>query len=145
MGCCWSIDGGIWESEGEQIRIQSYTWWDHFPNLCDSFMLLLFERTLHGKTYPQKEINRKFSFVMPLHLVKKIETIRERSDLRTMTLERLFGKLKTFEMELEHRKILYGGGSLEAKHTTVRTKARKRTWSQVIYRIKLSSFPQRLV
>ena len=53
--------------------------------------------------------------MMPPHLVVKIETIRERSDFRTMTLERLFGKLKTFEMEIEQRKIIYAGGSSEAK------------------------------
>lgn len=52
---------------------------------------------------------------MPPHLFVKTETIRERIDFRTMTLERLFGKLKTFEMELEQRKITYGGGSSEAK------------------------------
>ena len=36
-----------------------------------------------------------------------------------MTLERQFGKLKTFEMELERRKIIYGGGSSEAKGTAL--------------------------
>ena len=78
-------------------------------------MLLLNELTLHGKTYPQKEINRKFSFVMPPHLVVKTETIRERSDFEDHDSGKLFGKLKTFEMEIEQRKIIYGGGSSEAK------------------------------
>ena len=88
---------------------------ENISQIYERFMLLLNELTLHGKTYPQKEINRKFSFVMPPHLVVKTETIRERSDFRTMTLEKLFGKLKTFEMELEQRKIIYGGGSTESK------------------------------
>ena len=88
---------------------------ENISQIYERFMLLLNELTLHGKTYPQKETNRKFSFVMPPHLVVKTETIRERSDFRTMTLERLFGKLKTFEMELEQRKIIYDGGSSEAK------------------------------
>ena len=57
-------------------------------------MLLLNELTLHEKTYPQKEINQKFSFVMPPHLVVKTKTIRERSDFRTMTLERIFWKIE---------------------------------------------------
>ncbi|XP_063942844.1 uncharacterized protein LOC135150464 [Daucus carota subsp. sativus] len=87
----------------------------NFSQIYERFMLLLNELTLHGKTYTQKEINRKLSIVMPPHLVVKTETIRERSDFRTMTLERLFGKPKTFEMELEQREIIYGSGSSEAK------------------------------
>ena len=74
---------------------------ENISQIYERFMLLLNELTLHGKAYPQKEIDRKFSFVMPPHLVVKTETIRERSDFITMTLERLFGKLETFEMELE--------------------------------------------
>ena len=88
---------------------------ENISQIYKRFMLLLNELTLHGKTYPQKEINKKFSFLMPPHLVLKTKTIRERSKSRTMTLERLFGKLKTFEMELEQRKIIYGGGSMESK------------------------------
>ena len=83
------------------------------------FMLLLNELTLHDKTYPQEEINRNLILVMSPHLVNKTESIRKRSDFRSISLEKLFEKIKTFVMELEQRKIIYEAGSLEAKHAAM--------------------------
>ena len=40
---------------------------------------------------------------MPSYLVNKTESIHERNYFRTMSLEKLFRILKTFEMELEQR------------------------------------------
>ena len=64
--------------------------------IYERFMMLFNELTLHGKTYLRKKINKKFSLVMPRHLVNKTESIQESSDFRSMSLERLSGKLKTF-------------------------------------------------
>ena len=57
----------------EKVRENGY---DILIARSESFILLLNELTLDEKTYPRKEINRKFSSVMPPHLVVKTETIR---------------------------------------------------------------------
>ncbi|XP_074327614.1 uncharacterized protein LOC141665528 [Apium graveolens] len=51
---------------------------------------LLNELSIHGKTYPQREVNRKFMLVLPHHLENKASSIRERVDFETMTLEKLY-------------------------------------------------------
>ncbi|XP_074327780.1 uncharacterized protein LOC141665693 [Apium graveolens] len=77
---------------------------------------LLNELSIHGKTYPQREVNRKFMLVLPHHLENKASFVRERVDFETMTLEKLYGKLKTHEMEQEQRKIIYGRGTVDSKN-----------------------------
>ncbi|XP_074355816.1 uncharacterized protein LOC141695472 [Apium graveolens] len=77
---------------------------------------LLNELSIHGKTYPQREVNRKFMLVLPHHLENKASSIRERVDFETMTLEKLCGKLNTHEMEQEKRKIIYGSGTIDNKN-----------------------------
>ena len=77
---------------------------------------LLNELSLHGKRYAQKEINRKFMLTLPSHLVNKGESVRERLDFKTMSLDKLYGKMKTHEMELEQKKIIYGSGAVDTKN-----------------------------
>ena len=77
---------------------------------------LLNELSLHGKKYAQKEINRKFMLTLPSHLVNKGESVRERLDFKTMSLDKLYGKMKTHEMELEQNKIIYGSGAVDTKN-----------------------------
>ena len=38
---------------------------------------LLNELSIHGKTYAQKEINRKFMLTLPSHLENKANSVRE--------------------------------------------------------------------
>ena len=45
-----------------------------------------------------REVNRKFMLTLPSHLEHKISSIRERDDINEMSIERLYGKLKTHEM-----------------------------------------------
>ena len=71
---------------------------------------LLNELSIQGKTYPLREINRKFMLTLPYHVEHKISSIHERDDIHTMSLEKLYGKLRTYEMEQEHRVIIYGSG-----------------------------------
>ncbi|XP_074374352.1 uncharacterized protein LOC141714750 [Apium graveolens] len=78
---------------------------------------LLNELSIHGKTYPQRKVNKKFMLVLPHHLENKASSIRKRVDFETMTLEKLYGKLKTHEMEQEQRNIIYGGGTVDSKNT----------------------------
>ncbi|MGI4673516.1 hypothetical protein ACR2XN_29035, partial [Klebsiella pneumoniae] len=71
-------------------------------------LLLLQDLKPSGSIYPLRETNRKFMLNMPAHVTEKLSSIRERDDFTTMPLERIFGKLRTHEMELEQKAIMYG-------------------------------------
>ena len=45
---------------------------------------------------------------LPSHLEHKISSIRERDEINEMSIERLYGNLKTHEIEQEQRQIIYG-------------------------------------
>lgn len=85
----------------------------------ERFNKLLNELTIQGKTYPQRKINRKFMLTLPYHVEHKSQSIRERDNFNTMSLEKLFGKLKTYEMEQEQRAIIYGPGTVEGKNAAL--------------------------
>ena len=65
----------------------------------ERFNRLINELSIQGKTYPLRETNRKFMLTLPAHLEHKVSSIRERNDFNTLSLEKLYGKLKTHEME----------------------------------------------
>ena len=71
--------------------------------LFKRFNNLINDLNLNGKFYSKKEVNRKFMLNLPIHLEDKISAIREAKDMSTMNLDKLYGKLKTYEMELDHR------------------------------------------
>lgn len=83
----------------------------------ERFNKLLNELSIKGKKYPLRETNRKFMLTLPHHLEHKVSSIRERDDFSTMTLEKLYGKLKTHEMEQEQRKIIYGASTVDNKNS----------------------------
>ena len=80
---------------------------------------LLNDLNLHDKIYTSKEVNRKFMLTLPSHLEHKISSIRERDDINDMSIERLYGKLKTHEMEQGKRQLIYGPGTVDSKNTTL--------------------------
>lgn len=55
-------------------------------------------------------------------LVNKTISILGRNDFNTISFEKLFKKLKTFEMEIKQRRTIYGPGSLENKNTMMQKK-----------------------
>ena len=61
---------------------------------------------LHDKYYEAEEVNLKFLLALPNHLEQKISAIREERDLSRITLEVLYGILKTYELEMMQRKSL---------------------------------------
>lgn len=65
----------------------------------ERFTRLLNELSIQGKTYPLRESNRKFMLTLPSHVEHRVSSIRERDDFSKMSLERLYGKLRTYEME----------------------------------------------
>ena len=58
---------------------------------------------------------------LPHHVEHRVSSIRKRDDFNTMSLEKLYGKLKTYEIEQEQRVIFYGQGTVESKNATLHT------------------------
>jgi hypothetical protein len=88
---------------------------ESITQVFERFSKLLNELGMKGKTYPLRESNRKFMLTLPLHVEHRATSIRERADFPTMSLEQLFGKLRTYEMEQDQRAIIYGPGSVDSK------------------------------
>ena len=74
---------------------------------------------LQGKFYTQKEINIKFLLTLPTHLEHRITAIRESRDMNEVSLERLYGVLKTYELEQIQQKEIYGKGRVVSTSTTL--------------------------
>ena len=68
---------------------------------------------LNGKYYDNKEVNMKFLLTLPEHLEHRITAIRESRDLNEISLERLYGVLKTYELEQVQSKQRYGWGKTQ--------------------------------
>uniref|UniRef100_A0A164VA75 CCHC-type domain-containing protein n=1 Tax=Daucus carota subsp. sativus TaxID=79200 RepID=A0A164VA75_DAUCS len=68
---------------------------------------------LNGKFYDKKEVNMKFLLTLPEHLEHRITAIRESRDLNEISLERLYGVLKTYELEQVQSKQRYGWGKTQ--------------------------------
>ena len=65
---------------------------------------------LNGKYYDNKEMNLKFLLTLPEHLEHRITAIRESRDLHEISLEKLYGVLRTYELEQFQTKQRYGWG-----------------------------------
>ena len=91
---------------------------ENISQVFERYNKLLNDLNLHGKIYSSRELNRKFMLTLPSHLEHKISSIRERDDINEMSIERLYGKLKTHEMEQEQRQIIYRPGTMDSKNTT---------------------------
>ena len=92
---------------------------ESITQVFERYNKLLNDLNLHGKVYTSREVNRKFMLTLPSHLEHKISSIRERDDINEMSIERLYGKLKTHEMEQEQRQIIYGPGTVDSKNTAL--------------------------
>ena len=66
----------------------------------ERFNILINDLQLNDKYYEAEEVNLKFLLALPDHLEWKISTIGEGRDLNRMTLEVLYGILKTYELEI---------------------------------------------
>ena len=92
---------------------------ENITQVFERYNKLLNDLNLHGKVYTSREDNRKFMLTLPSHLEHKISSIRERYDINDISIERLYGKLKTHEMEQEQRQIIYGPGTVDNKNTSM--------------------------
>ena len=77
--------------------------------MFERFKKLINDLQLHDKYYEAEEVNLNFLLTLPDHLEQKISAIRERRDLSRITLEVLYGILKTYELEMIQRKSLRTG------------------------------------
>lgn len=73
---------------------------------------LMNDLKLNGKQYPNREVNRKFLLTLPEHLEHRVTAIRESRDMDAMTLEKLYGILKTYELEQIQTQQMYGRGKV---------------------------------
>ena len=106
------------------IFTSQYEAFKSLPGECitqvfERYNKLLNDLNLHGKVYTSREVNRKFMLTLPSHLEHKVSSIKERDDIYEMSIERLYGKLKTHEIEQEQRQIIYGPGTVDSKNTTL--------------------------
>ncbi|XP_063938007.1 uncharacterized protein LOC135147900 [Daucus carota subsp. sativus] len=83
------------------------------------FNNLINNLNLNGKYYDNKEVNLKFLLTLPEQLEHRITAIRESRDLTEISLEQLYGVLKTYELEQAQTKQRYGWGKTLNTSTSV--------------------------
>ena len=114
-----TINEGTEEVRENRLEILTSEY-EHFTSNPDEGISEVFERynklinnlNLHGKHYTQREINRKFLLTLPTHLEHRITAIRESRDMNEVSLERLYGVLKTYELEQIQQREVYGRGRI---------------------------------
>ena len=65
----------------------------------ERYNALINNLNINGKYYSIREVNKKFLLTLPTHLEHRITAIREARDLSEISLDRLYGVLKTYELE----------------------------------------------
>ena len=101
--------------------------YEHFKSTLGEGISEVFERynklinklNLQGKFYTHKEINRKFLLTLSTHLEHRITAIRESRDMNEVSLERLYGVLKTYELEQIQQKEIYEKGRVVSATTAL--------------------------
>ena len=69
---------------------------ESITDVFERFNKLINDLQLHDKFYDVEEVNLKFLLTLLDHLEQKISAIREGRDLSRLTLEVLYGILKTY-------------------------------------------------
>ena len=77
--------------------------------MLERFRKLLGELKIHGKFYDKKEVNLKFLLTLPDHLESRVTTIREGRNLNNISLETLYGVLKSYELEHFQKRSIQSG------------------------------------
>ena len=98
------------------ILTQEYEYFDSksdesLTNLYDRFVKLLNDLSLVDKEYALEGSNLKFILALPEKWNLKATTIRDHHDLGEMSLDEVYGMLKTYELEMELRSKSHGGKS----------------------------------
>ncbi|KAK1356874.1 hypothetical protein POM88_050130 [Heracleum sosnowskyi] len=122
------INEGTEEVRENKLEILTSSY-EHFRSNPGEGISEVFERynklindlNLNGKHYTIKEINKKFLLTLPIHLEHRISAIREARDLGEISLERLYGVLKTYELEQIQQKEIYGTRKIVSTSTALTT------------------------
>ncbi|KAK1384307.1 hypothetical protein POM88_022042 [Heracleum sosnowskyi] len=122
------INEGTKEVRENKLEILTSSY-EHFRSNPGEGISEVFERynklindmNLNGKHYTIKEINKKFLLTLPIHLEHRISAIREARDIGEISLERLYGVLKTYELEQIQQNELYGTGKIVGTSTALTT------------------------
>ena len=84
---------------------------ESLTDLYDRFVKLLNDLSLVNKEYDLEDSNLKFLLALPEKWDLKVTTIRDNLDLGEMSLDDVYGRLKTHELEMEQRSKRHGGKS----------------------------------
>ena len=91
------------------ILIQEYEYFEaksdeSLTDVYDRFLTLLNELALLGQMYPNEFSNTKFLRSLPEEWDVQNSIFRYGNDLKTVSLDELYGMLKTHDLELQQRK-----------------------------------------
>ncbi|KAK1388182.1 hypothetical protein POM88_016360 [Heracleum sosnowskyi] len=91
------------------LLIQEYEQFDARPDesltdLYDRFMTLLNNLSLVGKEYVSEDSNTKFLRALPEEWDTQTSIIRHQYDLNTVSLDKVYGMLRTHDLEVQQRK-----------------------------------------
>ena len=119
-----TINEGTEEVRENRLEILTSEY-EHFRSAPGEGISEVFERynklinnlNLHGKFYTIREINRKFLLTLPVHLEHRITAIRESRDMNEVSLEIIYGVLKTYELEQIQQKEIYRHGRVDNTST----------------------------
>lgn len=84
---------------------------ESLTDIYDRFLKLLNDLSLVDKEYNLEDSNLKFLLALPEKWDLKATTIRANHDLEDMSLDEIYGMLKTHELEMEQRSKRHGGKS----------------------------------
>ena len=118
-----TINEGTEEVRENRLEILTYEY-EHFKSTSGVGISEVFERynnklNLQGKFYTHEEINRKFLLTLPTHLEHRITAIIESMDMNEVSLERLYGVLKTYDLEQIQQKEIYWKGRVVSASTAL--------------------------
>ncbi|KAK1364807.1 hypothetical protein POM88_040368 [Heracleum sosnowskyi] len=91
------------------LLIQEYEQFDARPDesltdMYDRFLTLLNNLSLVGKEYVYEDSNTKFLRDLPEEWDTKTSIIRHQYDLNTVSLDEVYGMLRTYDLEVQQRK-----------------------------------------
>ena len=77
---------------------------ESLTEIYDRFLTLLNELALVGKEYSNKDSNTKFMRALPEEWDLKTTIIRDNTSLNDVSLDEIYGRLKTHDLEIQQRK-----------------------------------------
>ncbi|KAL8113483.1 hypothetical protein AgCh_020703 [Apium graveolens] len=101
----------------------------------ERYNALINNLNINGKYYSIREVNKKFLLTLPTHLEHRITAIREARDLSEISLDRLYGVLKTYELEQIQQKEVYRKDRMVSTSTVLVAEGQQQQQSQQLERM----------